>query len=56
MDMKGFKLGHVNIRSMLHKMVGVSKLVRLFDIMCISESWLTNDLPTSKVSAWKVAK
>ena len=49
MTMKGFKLGHVNIRSMLLKMVGLTKLVKLFDIMCVSESWLNSNLPNSKV-------
>ena len=49
MNMKGFKLGHVNIRSMLLKMVGLTKLVQLFDIICVSESWLTDSLPNSKV-------
>ena len=49
MSMKGFKLGHVNIRSMLLKMTGVSKMVPLFDVFCVSESWLTDKLPDSKV-------
>ena len=34
---------------MQHKMTGLGKLVKLFDIMCVTESWLTNMLPNSKV-------
>ena len=47
--MKGLKIGHVNIRSMFLKMTGLSDLVALFDIMCVSESWLTKDMPDNKV-------
>ena len=49
MKMKGLKIGQMNIRSMLLKMTGLSRLVKLFDIMCVTESWLTDNLPDSKI-------
>ena len=46
--MKGLKIGHYNIRSQKRKFSQMSDLVALFDIMCISESWLLDGFPDHK--------
>ena len=48
---KGLKLGHYNIRSMTtqKKFEYITDLVNLFDIFCVSESWLTKDYPDNKI-------
>ena len=48
-SMKGLKIGHYNIRSQKHKFSQMSDLVKLFDIMCISETWLLEAYPDNKL-------
>ena len=48
-NMKGLKIGHYNIRSQKHKFSQMTDLVKLFDIMCISETWLLEAYPDTKL-------
>ena len=49
--MKGMKIGQYNIRSMVaqKKFEAITDLVPLFDIFCVSESWLVNPYPDNKI-------
>ena len=46
---KGLKIGHYNIRSLNLKFSELYDLVRLFDILCVSESWLTEGYSSKKL-------
>ena len=49
--MKGMKIGHHNIRSMVaqKKFEVITDLVPLFDIFCVTESWLVEPYPDNKI-------
>ena len=49
--MHGLKIGHYNIRSMTSqkKFDSLYDMVKLFDIFCVSESWLTDSYPSNKL-------
>ena len=49
---KGLKLGHYNIRSMHLKFIELIDLVKLFDILCVSESWLIESYPNTKIQVF----
>ena len=47
--LKGLKIGHYNIRSVHYKFSELYELVKNFDILCISESWLTEGYSDHKL-------
>ena len=47
--LKGLKIGHYNIRSVHYKFSELYDLVKLYDILCISESWLTEGYSDNKL-------
>ena len=46
---KGLKIGHYNIRSLHHKFSHFYDLVKMYDILCVSESWTTDAYPDNKL-------
>ena len=47
--LKGLKIGHYNIRSVHYKFSLLYYLVRLYDILCVSESWLAEGYSDHKL-------
>ena len=45
----GLKIGHYNIRSLHKKFSELYDLVKLFDILCVSESWLLDGYSDHKL-------
>ena len=47
---KGFKIVHMNVRSLFGKIAEIGAVFKYFDVIVITETWLTDSIPDSAVS------
>ena len=46
----GFKIGHVNIRSLSNKMDELTLIIPKFDVFSVSETWLSDSVDNDSIS------
>ena len=46
----GFKIVHMNVRSLFGKIAEIGAVFNYFDVIVITETWLTDSIPDSALS------